>query len=412
MNFENLAKTYGTPLYVYDFDYIAARYEALKQAFHARKSLICYAVKANSNLSVLKHLANLGAGFDCVSVGEIRRALTAGAKKYQIIFSGVGKRDDELKFALENEILMINLESEAEMYRLENIAKELGKTARVSVRVNPGIDAKTHPYISTGLNENKFGVDVMTAKKMYLYAKNSAFLEPVGIHSHIGSQITDITPIIEASKAVSNLLRELKAIEIDIKFFDVGGGLGIVYGDENEPNLYDYAQGILSNLSGLDVTIICEPGRFIVGNSGYFVTSVLYEKFNEFKRFVIVDGAMNDLLRPSLYGAKHKIFALKGGKTFCKCKQEQLKEARFSICDVVGPICESSDFLAKDLNLPICENGDLLVIKSAGAYGFSMSSNYNSRSRAAEVGVKDGKDFLIRKRESFDDLIALEKDLL
>ncbi|WP_367649350.1 diaminopimelate decarboxylase [Campylobacter sp. RM16188] len=412
MDFTNLAKTYGTPLYVYDFDYIAARYEALKQAFHARKSLVCYAVKANSNLSVLKHLANLGAGFDCVSQGEVRRALMAGAKKYQIIFSGVGKSDNELKFALENEILMINLESEAEMYSLENVARELGKTARISIRVNPDIDAKTHPYISTGLNENKFGVDIKTAKKMYLHAKNSAFLEPVGIHSHIGSQITDIEPIVQASKVVSNLLRELKSIEIDIKFFDVGGGLGIVYGDEKEPNLYEYAQGILSNLSGLDVTIVCEPGRFIVGNSGYFLTSVLYEKFNKQKRFVVVDGAMNDLLRPSLYGAKHKIFAVKDGQVVCGCRQEDLDKFDFSLCDVVGPVCESGDFLAKNVNLPTCDSKDLLVVKSAGAYGFSMSSNYNTRLRAAEVGVKDGKDFLIRRRESFEDLIALEKDLL
>ena len=412
MNFTNLAKTYGTPLYVYDFDYISSRYEALKAAFNARKSLICYAVKANSNLSVLKHLANLGAGFDCVSVGEVKRALIAGAKKYQIILSGVGKRDDELKFALENEILMINLESEAEMYRLEKIAQELGKTARISIRVNPDIDAKTHPYISTGLNENKFGVDIRTAKKMYLYANNSNYLEPVGIHSHIGSQLTDIAPIIEASNVVSSLLRELKAAQIDIKFFDVGGGLGIVYNDEKEPNLYDYAQGILSNLSGLDVTIVCEPGRFIVGNGGYFLTSVLYEKFNKQKRFVIVDGAMNDLLRPSLYGASHKIFAVKDEKVVCECKKDDFQNEKFSLCDVVGGVCESGDFLAKDRMLPALNNADLIVIKSAGAYGFSMSGNYNSRPRAAEVGVKDGKDFLIRKRESFEDLIALEKDLL
>lgn len=399
MNFENLAQVYATPLYIYDFNHIASRYETLKKAFHARKSLVCYAVKANSNLSILKLLASLGAGFDCVSIGEVKRALTAGAKKYQIILSGVGKRDDELKFALENEILMINLESEAEMHRLEKIAQDLGKIARISIRVNPDIDAKTHPYISTGLNENKFGVDISTAKKMYLHAKNSPFLDPIGIHSHIGSQLTDITPIIEASKVVSNLLRELKAIEIDIKFFDVGGGVGIVYDGEEEPNLYDYAQGILSTLSGLDVTIVCEPGRFIVGNCGYFLTRVLYEKFNKQKRFVVVDGAMNDLIRPSLYGAYHKI-SIVG------------KEGSESECDVVGPICESGDFLAKNINLPPCNSGDLLVISSAGAYGFTMSSNYNSRPRAAEVGIKDGKDFLIRKRESFEDLISLEKDMI
>ena len=412
MDFTNLAQKYGTPLYVYDFDYMAHRYEALKNAFHARKSLVCYAVKANSNLSVLKFLAGLGAGFDCVSVGEVRRALLAGAKSYQIILSGVGKRDDELKFALENEILMINLESEAEMNRLESIAKQLDKPARISIRVNPDIDAKTHPYISTGLNENKFGVDPQTAKKMYLHAKNSPYLEPVGIHSHIGSQLTDVWPLIEAAKTVANLTRELKAAQIDIKFFDVGGGVGIVYGDETEPNLYDYAQGILSNLSGLDVTVVCEPGRFIVGNAGYFITSVLYEKFNKQKRFVVVDGAMNDLIRPSLYQARHKIFAVADGKTFYKCKKDDLKEVEFLPCDVVGPVCESGDFLGKDVNLPSLKSSDLLVVQSAGAYGFSMSSNYNSRPRAAEVAVKDGKDFLIRRRESLEDIIALEREFL
>lgn len=412
MDFSNLAQKYGTPLYVYDLNHIASRYEALKNAFHARKSLICYAVKANSNLSILKFLAELGAGFDCVSVGEVRRALMAGAKSYQVIFSGVGKRDDELKFALENEILMINLESEAEMYRLETIAKDLDKKARISIRVNPDVDAKTHPYISTGLNENKFGVDIQTARKMYLHAANSEFLEPVGIHSHIGSQLTDINPIIDAAKVVSALVRELKAAKIELKFFDVGGGVGIVYGDEDEPNLYDYAQGILANLNGLDMTVVCEPGRFIVGNAGYFLTSVLYEKFNKEKRFVIVDGAMNDLIRPSLYQAKHKIFAIADEKVFCECKDEQLKELDFSPCDIVGPVCESGDFLAKNRNLPHLKTGDLLVVKSAGAYGFAMSSNYNTRGRVAEVGVKDGVDFLIRRRETFDDVIALEREFL
>ena len=412
MDFSNLAKKYSTPFYIYDFNYIASRYEALKNAFHGRKSLICYAVKANSNLSILKLLAGLGAGFDCVSVGEVKRALIAGAKNYQIILSGVGKRDDELEFALQNEILMINLESEAEMYCLEQIASKIGKKARISIRVNPDVDAKTHPYISTGLNENKFGVDISTARKMYLYAAKSLYLEPVGVHSHIGSQLTDISPVIEAAKIVSDLVRELKAANIDLKFFDVGGGIGIIYGDETEPNLYDYAQGILSNLSGLDMTVVCEPGRFIVGNAGYFVTSVLYEKFNKQKRFVIVDGAMNDLIRPSLYQARHKIFAIANGAVLCECKNEQTKELGFSPCDVVGPVCESGDFLGKNRLLPPLLSGDLLVIKSAGAYGFSMSSNYNSRTRVAEVGFKDGVDFLIRHRENFEDIIALEREFL
>ncbi|OUT09156.1 diaminopimelate decarboxylase [Campylobacter concisus] len=399
MDFKELASKYKTPLYVYDFNYIKERYEALKNAFYARKSLVCYAVKANSNLSVLKFLANLGAGFDCVSIGEVKRALLAGAKRYQIIFSGVGKSDEELKEALENEILLINVESFAELLRLENIAKGLNLKARISIRVNPGVDAKTHPYISTGLNENKFGVDAQTAKKMYIHAKASDFLEPTGIHFHIGSQLTSLSPIIDAAKIVSELLRELKALEIDIKFFDVGGGLGIIYNDEKEINLYDYAQGILGALKGQDVTIVCEPGRFIVGNAGYFVASVLYEKFNGKKRFVITDGAMNDLIRPSLYGAHHKIFAYG-------------KDENLGTCDVVGPVCESGDFLAKDIELPECKSGDVIVVKGAGAYGFSMSSNYNTRNRAAEVCVLDGKDRLIRRRESFEDVVALEREFL
>ena len=399
MDFKELASKYKTPLYVYDFNYIKERYEALKNAFYARKSLVCYAVKANSNLSVLKFLADLGAGFDCVSIGEVKRALLAGAKRYQIIFSGVGKSDEELKEALENEILLINVESFAELLRLEEIAKGLNLKARISIRVNPGVDAKTHPYISTGLNENKFGVDAQTAKKMYIHAKASEFLEPTGIHFHIGSQLTSLSPIIDAAKIVSELLRELRALEIDIKFFDVGGGLGIIYNDEKEINLYDYAQGILGALKGQDVTIVCEPGRFIVGNAGYFVASVLYEKFNGKKRFVITDGAMNDLIRPSLYGAHHKIFAYG-------------KDENLSPCDVVGPVCESGDFLAKDIELPECASGDLVVVKGAGAYGFSMSSNYNTRNRAAEVCVLDGKDRLIRRRESFEDVVAPEIEFL
>ena len=399
MDFKELASKYKTPLYVYDFNYIKERYEALKNAFYARKSLVCYAVKANSNLSVLKFLADLGAGFDCVSIGEVKRALLAGAKRYQIIFSGVGKSDEEIKEALENEILLINVESFAELLRLEEIAKGLNLKARISIRVNPGVDAKTHPYISTGLNENKFGVDAQTAKKMYIHAKASEFLEPTGIHFHIGSQLTSLSPIIDAAKIVSELLRELRALEVDIKFFDVGGGLGIIYNDEKEINLYDYAQGILGALKGQDVTIICEPGRFIVGNAGYFVASVLYEKFNGKKRFVITDGAMNDLIRPSLYGAHHKIFAYG-------------KDENLGTCDVVGPVCESGDFLAKDIELPECKSGDVIVVKGAGAYGFSMSSNYNTRNRAAEVCVLDGKDRLIRRRESFEDVVALEREFL
>lgn len=399
MDYLKLAKEYNTPFYIYDFDKIKERFTMLKDAFKARKSQIFYAVKANSNLSVLKLLASLDSGFDCVSAGEIYRALKAGAKNYKIIFSGVGKSADELKYALEQNILYVNLESYEEMLLLEQIAKENQKIARISIRVNPNVDAKTHPYISTGLHENKFGVDIESAKKMYLYAKNSQFLEPVGVHFHIGSQILDISSIHEASVIVAKLVKELLALKINIKFFDIGGGLGVCYKDEQEPNLYDYAQGILASLQGLDVCIGMEPGRFLVANAGEFVTKVLYEKFNDKKRFVIVDGAMNDLLRPSLYSAYHEI------KLLSENKEE-------SLCDIVGGVCESGDFLAKDRKLAKTKAGDLIIVKSAGAYGFSMSSNYNTRNRVCELACENGTVKMIRKRESYEDQIALELDFL
>ncbi|MCT7600860.1 diaminopimelate decarboxylase [Aliarcobacter butzleri] len=399
INFKELANKYQTPYYVYDFNYITNQYEELKSAFRARKSLIAYAVKANSNLSVIKHLANLGAGADCVSIGEVKRALKVSIPSYKIIFSGVGKIDDEIRQALELDILMINVESDAELQRVEIIAKELGKVARISIRVNPNIDPKTHPYISTGLHENKFGVDIDTAKRMYIQCKNSDFLDPVGIHCHIGSQLTELQPIKEAVKIVADLVRNLKAIKIELSFIDIGGGLGIIYKDEKLIDTYEYAQSILETMFGLDITIICEPGRFIVGNSGIFVTKVLYEKINGNKRFVIVDGAMNDLIRPALYNAYHRIEVLNDNQDF-------------SDCNLVGPVCESGDFFAKNIQLPKTEHNDLVAIYSAGAYGFTMSSNYNTRGKVAEIAIEDGKDRLIRKRETFEDLIALEEEFI
>ncbi len=395
IDFKALADTYDTPLYVYDFNYISQQYEKLKKAFSGRKSLISYAVKANSNLSVISHLAKLGSGADCVSIGEVRRALMAGIPKYQIIFSGVGKRDEEIEEALEKDILLLNLESEAEMTRVEEIAARMGKKARISIRVNPNIDPKTHPYISTGLHENKFGVDIETAKRMYIRANHSDYLDPVGVHFHIGSQLTELEPIKEASAIVADLVRSLKAVNIDIKFFDIGGGLGVVYDAERTIEPYDYAQAIFSTLYGLDVTLICEPGRFMVANAGWFVTRVLYEKVNEGKRFIIVDGGMNDLLRPSLYKVYHKVevFGKKGSE---------------SEADVVGPVCESGDFFAKNRLLPPTEPGDLVIVHSAGAYGFVMASNYNTRPRPAEVAIEEDKSRCIRQRETFEDLIRLE----
>lgn len=399
IDFRALAQTYGTPLYVYDFDAMKTQFESLKEAFRGRKSILAYAVKANSNLSVVKHFAQLGSGADCVSIGEVRRALMAGVPKYRILFSGVGKRDDEIREAIESDILYINVESEAELSRVEMIARELGTKARISIRVNPNIDPKTHPYISTGLHDNKFGVEIVAAKRMYIQAKNSENLDPVGIHFHIGSQLTELEPIYEAAVIVADLLRSLQAIDIELKFFDIGGGLGVRYDNETTIEPYDYAQAILSALKGIDVTIICEPGRFLTANAGYFLTKVLYEKNNGAKRFVMVDGAMNDLIRPSLYKAYHRIEALD-------------KEGDATPADVVGPVCESGDFLAKNYPLPAMEHNDILVVHSAGAYGFGMGSNYNTRGRSAEIAVEAGKERLIRRRETYDDVIALERDYL
>ena len=400
IDFKALASEYKTPLYVYDFDYMTKQYEALKEAFRGRKSIIAYAVKANSNLSVVKHFANMGSGADCVSIGEVRRAFLAGIPAYKIIFSGVGKSDDEIREAIERDILYINVESAAELDRVEMIAKELGKVSRISIRVNPNIDPKTHPYISTGLHDNKFGVDLGTAKRMYIMANNSEHLDPVGIHFHIGSQLTELDPIRESAEIVADLVRSLAGIKIELKFFDIGGGLGIKYDNETTIEPYDYAQAILGTLTALDLTILCEPGRFLTANAGYFVSKVLYEKQNGEKKFVVVDGAMNDLLRPALYSAYHKIEAI----------TESTSDLR--PVDIVGPVCESGDFFAKDYPLPELNHNDLLVVHSAGAYGFGMGSNYNTRGRSAEVAVENDNARLIRKRETFEDLIALEKEFL
>jgi len=400
INFKELASEYKTPLYVYDLDYMSAQYQKLKEAFKAKKSILAYAVKANSNLSVVKHFATLGAGADCVSIGEVRRAFLAGIPKYKIIFSGVGKSDDEIREAIQKDILYINVESEAELARVNLIAKELDSTCRISIRVNPNIDPKTHPYISTGLHDNKFGVDLNSAKRMYIFANNSEHLDPVGIHFHIGSQLTQLQPIRESAEIVADLVRSLQKINIEIKFFDIGGGIGVKYDDETTIKPYDYAQAILGTLTALDLTVICEPGRFLTANAGYFLTKVLYEKQNGDKKFVVVDGAMNDLLRPALYGAYHRIEAI----------TESTSEPR--AVDVVGPVCESGDFFAKNYLLPELQHNDLLVIHSAGPYGFGMGSNYNTRGRSAEVAVQNGEVKLIRRRESFEDLVALELEFL
>ena len=400
IDFHSLSKKYGTPLYIYDFDEMRKKYQAFKEAFSGEKSLISYAVKANSNLSVIRHFGQLGAGADCVSIGEVRRALAAGIDRYKIIFSGVGKLDSEIKEALTEEILLLNLESEAEMKRVELVAKALGKPARISIRINPNVDPKTHPYISTGLHENKFGVEIAMAKRMYIYAKNAEFLDPVGIHFHIGSQLTDLAPIAEAAEIVADLVRSLRAIGVEIRFFDVGGGIGVRYADEVPIDPYAYTEAIVQATKGLDVTLMCELGRALTAEAGYLLSSVLYEKQNGNKRFVIVDAAMNDLLRPTLYTAHHRVTLL------------EERNGEKSKADIVGPICESGDWLAKGVQLPRTEHDDLIVIHDTGAYGFTMSSNYNTRGRAAEVAVSSEGERMIRKRESFEDQIRLEEAYL
>jgi len=396
VDYQALALKYNTPLFVYDFDYIQKQFLKLKNSFKSSKSIMAYAIKANSNLSVLKHIANLGGGADCVSINELRRAIKAGIPTYKIILSGVGKRDDEIKEAIESNILFINIESFEEIRRVETIAKELNIETRISVRINPNIDPKTHSYISTGMHENKFGVDIDEAYKIYFFAKKSKYLNPIGIHFHIGSQLTKLSPILEASQIVSSMVKKLKKADIDISFFDVGGGIGIKYNDEETINVLDYAKGIIESVRGLDVTIITEMGRFLLGNSGVFLTKVLYEKSNSKKRFVIVDGAMNDLIRPSLYGAYHDIQIVGENDT------------QTSKADIVGPVCESGDFFAKDIDIKQTKHNDLLIIKSAGAYCFSLSSNYNSRCKSAEIALIDGKDKIIRDREVFSDLTSHE----
>lgn len=435
-----LAREYDTPLYVYDLSRIERNFLSFKEAFGGRKSLICYALKANSNLGILSTLARLGSGADCVSIGEVKRALLAGIPKYKIIFSGVGKRAEEIEEALKLDILFLNVESSAELKTIEQIAKKLSnsqnpqqhlqqsphqtdsspsspKKARISIRVNPNIDAKTHPYISTGLSENKFGLDIESAKQAYLYAHNSPFLDPVGIHFHIGSQICELAPIAQSAQKIANLAKSLLALGIEIRFFDIGGGLGIRYEEEEEIALYDYAQAILSALKGSDFTIICEPGRRIVGNAGVLLTKVLYEKRTANKRFVIVDSGMNDLMRPALYDAVHKVqvYSKASDKSNDK-SSDKSNDKKSTKADIVGPVCESSDTFLREVELGELKQGDILGFGNAGAYGYSMASNYNTRAKPAEVGIyqKDSATqiVLLKKRETFSELVANELECL
>lgn len=394
---EKIIKKTGTPVYIYSSKTLKRHYNAYDAAFKGVAHLICYSVKANSNISVLKTFADEGSGFDIVSAGELFRAVKAGADPRKVVFSGVGKRADEIEYAIKKNILMFNMESAQEMHAIDSIAKRLRKKVGVAIRVNPNVDPKTHPYISTGLKKNKFGIETDQAIKEYVYAKNSLKnVVPMGIDCHIGSQITKIEPFIDALAKTKELLGILRAEGLDIKYLDMGGGLGITYDTEAPPHPGRYGEAVLEGTRGLGVTLIFEPGRSMVGNAGILATKVLYTKEGTEKNFIIVDAAMNDLARPSLYGSYHAIKAV---------RQTASKEIT---ADVVGPICESGDFLARDRILPDAKQGDYLAVMSAGAYGFSMSSNYNTRTRAAEVMV-DGRDFtVIRKRETVEDLIRGE----
>jgi diaminopimelate decarboxylase len=391
-----LASHYGTPLYVYSRATIERHYHAFQQALADRPHLVCYAVKANSNLAVLNVLARLGSGFDIVSGGELQRVLKAGGDPAKIIFSGVGKQAEELALALEAGIRCFNIESEAEIQTLNHIAGELGKIAHISFRVNPDVDAKTHPYISTGLKENKFGINIDDAERIYLNAQQQPHLEVVGIDCHIGSQLTEISPFVDALDRLLDLIKKLAAQGIHIKHLDLGGGLGVRYKDETPPLPADWAHALSSRLSSFEGEIIIEPGRAIAANAGILLTRVNVLKNNEQKNFAVVDAAMNDLIRPSLYSAWQDIVPV-----------TEQSSAQPAIYDVVGPICETGDFLGKNRKLSIQE-GDLLAVRSSGAYGFSMSSNYNSRLRAAEVMVDGDSHHLVRARETFADLIRGE----
>lgn len=394
---ESIAERFGTPCYVYSATAIAQAYRDFSRALAGRSALVCYSVKANSNLAVLGLLARLGAGFDIVSGGELLRVLAAGGDPRKVVFSGVGKTSDEIELALRKDILCLNVESEAELARVDAIARKLGRRAPVALRVNPDIDARTHPYISTGLRENKFGVAYADAERLYRHAQRLAGVELVGVGCHIGSQLTRASPYIEAGARVIALADRLAASGIALRHIDLGGGIGIRYHDEAPEPVSAFVDGVLGLMAGRPETLIVDPGRAIVGNAGVLLTRVEYVKSGEAKSFLVVDAAMNDLIRPALYDAWHEVRPVR----------EPGPDVPEAVYDVVGPVCESGDFLAKGRRLA-ARQGDLLAIMSAGAYGAVMSSNYNSRPRAAEVLVEGASCRLVRRRETLEELFALE----
>jgi diaminopimelate decarboxylase len=393
----DLAARFGTPFYVYSTRTLRRHYRVMDEAFAGTDHLICYAMKALSNLSVLKLFAAMGSGFDIVSVGELMRCLKAGAEPGKIVFSGVGKTDEELKAAIEAGILMINVESAPELHRVASVAARMRRRAPVSLRVNPDLDPGTHPHISTGHRDSKFGIPLAQVHEYYAEARALPDLDLVGLSTHIGSQITDTSPFTEAANKVATIVKALRESGVALRYLDLGGGLGIPYQEEPPPPS-EYAAALLGPLRGLGLKLIIEPGRVLVGNAGALVTRVLYLKETDVKRFIVVDGAMNDLIRPVLYEAYHQILPVQrraGGPVVT--------------ADVVGPVCESGDFFAREREMPEPRDGDLLAVMSAGAYGFVMASNYNSRPRAPEIMVDGAEAHVVRERESFEDLVRGEK---
>ena len=385
----------GSPFYVYSKEKLITNFNSFKSYFNEIDHLICFAVKSNSNIGILNILAEIGAGFDIVSGGELERVISAKGDPKKIVFSGVGKTEDEIRLAISHDILAFNVESESELLRIQYVAKSLNKKASISIRVNPNVDAKTHPYISTGLKDNKFGVNEEEAIKMYKKASKLDAIEIKGIDCHIGSQITDLNPFKDAIKKLVALIDYLKSININIDHIDIGGGLGISYKNENPPTFEEYSKIVYKLLKDKNIKIIFEPGRALVANVGALITKVEYIKKNEDKKFAITDAAMNDLMRPALYDAFHNIINL----SLSKSKKQQF--------DIVGPICETSDFLGKNRMLSL-EEGNILAILDAGAYGMTMSSNYNSRPKIPELMVVGNNIYVIRERESYQDLIRGE----
>ena len=398
---KRIAKEVGTPAYVYSLATLKRHFRVFDQAFAKIPHIVCFSVKANSNIALLRVFAKEGGGFDIVSGGELFRALKAGADPKKVVFSGVGKKKEEIEYALRSGILMFNVESEHELLALNEIARAIGLRAPISLRINPDVDPQTHPYISTGMKKAKFGVDIKRSVEAYKRAVSLPNLEVVGVDCHIGSQLTSVSPFVDALARVREyldrvLVGSLQKEGARIRYLDLGGGLGISYKDETPPDPEEYAKAIIQGLEGLDVTLILEPGRVIVGNAGILVTEVQYLKETDEKKFVIVDGGMNDLIRPALYGSYQAI-------------QPVMQNNRETIvADIVGPICESGDFFAKDREIARPERGDLLAVMSAGAYGFTMASNYNSHPKPPEILVDGDKYYVIRARENFDDLIRGE----